>query len=131
MDFIYHADSKKVVDGDVKLNTEEDLEREIDRTETELGLLLDALDLLGEGEEAIGAVKAIKKDLRKFKKILQSLLDLKKDRFGSDSTPEDKRKMDKKIALVKTELSNLKKNILFNLKKKRRLDLLFEVTLKE
>ncbi len=51
--------------------------------------------------------------------------------MDSDSTPEYEKKTDKKIALLDIKLFNLKKKMLSNLKKKRRLDLLFEVTLKE
>ena len=127
MSFIYNADSEKVIDGDVKLETVEDLNREIKNITDDI---IDMEADLETGSTSIPTERFIMRRVAQWKKMLKTLLELKKDRFGSDATSEEK-KIDKKIALLDTKLSNLTKKILSHLKKKRRLDLLFEVTLKE
>ncbi len=127
MSFVYNADSGNVIDGDVKLETVEDLNREIKNITDDI---IDMEADLETGSTSIPTERFIMRRVAQWKKMLKTLLELKKDRFGSDATSEEK-KIDKKIALLDTKLSNLTKKILSHLKKKRRLDLLFEVTLKE
>jgi hypothetical protein len=69
----------------VKLETEEDLDREIAKVDFEIAELEENLEELQERDNpsfTSGTEKAIERQITKFSKILQSLFDLKKARFG-------------------------------------------------
>jgi len=78
MNFVYNADTGKVIDKDVRLETMEDLEREIDQ-------ILDAeweMEQLLKDTTDPGMKSAFMKQLNEYRKMKQVLIDLGKRRFS-------------------------------------------------
>lgn len=93
----------------VSLETEADLDREIEKTQIDIRELEEAIgfeleEIEEEGKEK-GVLRALQSQKNKFKKILQSLLNLKKDRFNVRlETEED---LDKEIAKTIEDINHL------------------------
>lgn len=98
MDFVYNVNSKKVIDGDIiPLNTLKDLEKEIDKVYAEIFAQRESVEktISGVSDEKglkrwkdtwekrkSDFIKERRSDLKKFERILESLLSLKRSRFG-------------------------------------------------
>lgn len=97
MDLKYDADSGKVIDGDVRLETMEDLEREMKQSYEEIFALQESIKRTKSGvsdkiglarwkdkweQRKIDHIRDRKVEIKKYERILESLLTLKRSRFG-------------------------------------------------